>query len=192
MIGLGLNCCCGNCDWCTDYDAFGAIKAVFEFYGWTSLSADLYACCPTWEGFTIETTQHFQVDPAVAATDPPCDLDETVTAEPYCYYRRRGAFCSGNDGLFAVDSVLEIRFYVYQAGADLRGAVFVTVEEIGIGSAHSAAQTAKADFVIAAGASSTECGSFALTGEALTVCSTTGTPILCGLPTTFDLEMAVV
>lgn len=184
--------CCGDCVWCSDYGTFDAIKAVFEFYGWTSLSADVFSLCPTWDGLTIETTNAVTVDPAIPVTEPPCALDETVTVEPYCYYRRRGAFLSGNDGLFAVDGVLEIRFYVYQAGADLRGAVFVTVEEEGVGSGHSASQTAKADFVIAAGASSTECGSFALTGEALTVCSTTGTPILCGLPTTFDLEMAVV
>lgn len=179
MIGLGLNCCCGNCDWCSDYDTFGAIKAVFELHGWTSLAGDTFGLCTGYDTLTIATTETVTVD--VAASLPPCDLDEEVTVTPYCYYRRRGAYPSH-------DAVIEVRFYVYQAGADLRGAVFVTLDE----TSPVAIVTAKADFLIAASATTTECATFSLTDEPLTICSTTGTLAICGMPTTFDLEMAVV
>lgn len=189
MLALGFDCCCdGVCLWC-DPLSFASRKALITPYGITPGTGIIGLCCDNFDSFTYATDLNGQIDAGDPTTSPWCPFDNAATVTPTCYYRL-GPFATC--GTFTGFSCfMEIRFYVYQAGADLRGAVYFQVWELNIPVNtiyHEA--NAMADFLISAGATSTDCMAFTLTAQALTVCSTVGTLEGCSLPTTFDLAMA--
>lgn len=184
MSRSGRQCCC--CDWCLGDLDFADIVALFTFYGWTNGAGSGIACgaghpCSGEDGTTYASDEWHTVNPASPATLPPCDFAHTPDSGPICYYRRTFAYCTAT----AVTSDIDMRFYHYRSGGNMRGAVFVTVTE-NTGSY----ATAMADFLISTGSAKVDCLAFALEDEPLTICDSSGTMQTCNLPTTLDLAMA--
>jgi len=171
-FGLGLNCCCVECEgFCSDLSRATILITLSGVAG-TRPSAD--STCPDCDFFnqTYSLTYRPAGDPLYSLQCPP--YEDMVESCVYAYT------------LLCEYSSITLHFLPYTTvGGDRRAYVEVKGDSFG------GNWIQQADFLMASGATEIECLAFTLTAEPLVFCfdNTVDPPTDCTAPTAFDLTI---
>jgi len=173
-MGLGLNCCCVECEGFCD-DVSRAVILI-TLSGVAGTRPFLYPddACPDCDFFNQTYPLTFRADGETLYSLLCLPREDMVTNCTYAYFLR----CD--------TSTLTIHFVPYTtAGGDRRGYVEVKFDSIG------GIWFQSADFLMASGSTSLNCLEFTLEDEPLEYCfsSATDPPTDCTAATAFDLSI---
>lgn len=184
MPRQGKCCCRAACDWCRERGwAYRNTRAILTFYGWTQITSEQTNCvvtndgCVGLEGFAFAADpdpfhNYFFFNPAVCPQLVPIEYTCTYVAEFSC-------------GTVIGRTYQLATFHPYVKSGVRYGAIYLRLSE----PQSSKQAVAYADVQLDGYGRWPACDGYEKNSIPLTLCPSSDTMLLCGMPTSCDLAI---